>query len=57
MVSFRRTILPKDKSVWVGTPNGKLIKSFYSFEKSFIRSYTRGGVMELRKWGWDIAKR
>ena len=57
MVSFRRIILRKDKSIWIGTPNGKLIKSFYNFEKSFIKSYTRGGVMELRKWGWDIAKR
>jgi hypothetical protein len=47
----------KDKSVWIGTPHGGLIKSFYNFDKSFIKSYTRGGVMELRKWGWDIAKR
>ena len=47
----------KDKSIWIGTPDGGLIKSFYSFDKLFIKSYTRGGIVELRKWGWDIAKK
>ena len=31
---------------------------YYSnFKKCFIKSYTRGGIPELRKWGWDIEKR
>ena len=47
----------KDKSVWISTPNGGLIKSSYNFERLFIKSYTKGGVVELRKWGWNIAKR
>jgi len=47
----------KDDSVWICTPKGGLVKAFYSFEKAFIKSYTRGGVVELRKWGWDIEKR
>tara|TARA_R100000700_G_scaffold34831_1_gene43099 strand:+ start:70 stop:234 length:165 start_codon:yes stop_codon:yes gene_type:complete len=45
-----------DKSVWLCTPKGKLVKMYYDFKKSFIKSYTRGGVAELRKWGWNIKK-
>jgi hypothetical protein len=47
----------KDKSVWLCTPKGGLVKMYYDFKKCFIKSYTRGGIPELRKWGWDIEKR
>ena len=47
----------KDKSVWISTPKGSLVKMYYNFKKEFIKSYTRGGIAELRKWGWNIEKR
>jgi hypothetical protein len=50
-------LMKKDNSVWICTPKGALVKAFYSFQEAFIKSYTRGGVVELRKWGWDIEKR
>lgn len=47
----------KDKSVWVCTPKGDLIRVFYNFKKRFIKSYTLGGIPELRVWGWEIEKK
>ena len=47
----------RDKSVWLCTPKGCLVKMYYDFKKCFIKSYTRGGIPELRKWGWDIETR
>jgi hypothetical protein len=47
----------KDKSVWVCTPKGGLIRVFYNFKKRFIKSYTLGGIPELRVWGWEIEKK
>jgi len=38
------------------TPDGKVIKVYYNFKKGLIKSYTKGGVPTLRKWGWDIEK-
>jgi len=45
------------KAVWICTPNGGLVKMYYNFKTFFIKSFTRGGVKELRKWGWDIENR
>tara|TARA_R100001443_G_scaffold35589_8_gene49403 strand:+ start:11623 stop:11778 length:156 start_codon:yes stop_codon:yes gene_type:complete len=47
----------KNESIWICTPKGALIKAAYDFQKAYIQSYTKGGVPELRKWGWDIEKR
>lgn len=55
-MSVKRRKYP-DKSVWICTPKGGLVRAFYNFNKKFIKSYTRGGVPELRLWGWDIEKK
>jgi hypothetical protein len=47
----------KNKSTFIVTPKGEIIKAYYNFKKRFIKSYTLGGVKLLRKWGWDIEKK
>lgn len=47
----------KNKSTFIVTPKGEIVRAYYDFKKRVIESYTLGGVKLLRKWGWDIEKK
>ena len=43
--------------VYIGTPKGEIVIVSLNWKKNTIQSLTRGGIVKLRKYGWNILKK
>ena len=47
----------KKNMVYICTPKGELIHVYLNWKTNKIKSLTRGGIVKLRTFGWNIAKK
>ena len=45
------------KIYFICTPDNDIVKVRINYEKGIIKSFAKGSIEILRKYGWDIEKR